>query len=256
MIRRGFALSGLAAAASAAGAAEPALTLAVGLDYSSGEYGKTETTSVSTVQFGAKYDTERWTFRASLPFLRISGPAGVVGVGPDAIVLPGDAEGRRDEAGLGDLGVSATYKAIADPSAPLLVDVGARVKFATADESKGLGTGKNDYSVQVDVARNADGVAPFVTLGYRWYGDPSGIELRNAWFGTVGLAWRDASGTSLGAAYDYRQRTVEGGASVSELTLFLAQPLGQQWKAQLYFIRGFSDASPDAGVGALLAYSF
>lgn len=28
------------------------------------------------------------------------------------------------------------------------------------------------------------------------------------------------------------------------------------WKAQRYFVQGFSDASPDAGVGALLAYAF
>jgi len=255
-VRRSFVFFLCAAAQSPAIAADGALTLGVGLDYSSGEYGKTETTSVATVQFGAKYDTQRWTFRASLPFLRISGPAGVVGVGPDAIVLPGEFEGRRDESGVGDLGVSATYRAIADPAAPLLVDVGARVKLATADESKGLGTGKNDYSLYVDVARNAPGVSPFATLGYRWYGDPAGIELRNAWFGTVGFAWRDASGTSLGAAYDYRQRTVDGGANASELMVFLAQPLGAQWKAQLYFIRGFSDASPDAGVGAFAAYSF
>ena len=44
----------------------------------------------------------------------------MVGVGPDAIVLPGEAEGRRDVE-LGDLGVSATYKAIAGAAAPRLV---------------------------------------------------------------------------------------------------------------------------------------
>ena len=62
-------------------------------------------------------------------------------------------------------------------------------------------------------------------------------------------------GHQPGAAYDYRQRTVEGGAKVSELMVFVAQPLGQGGSAA-YFIRGFSDASPDAGVGAFAAYSF
>lgn len=240
---------------SAALAADGVVTLNAGVDHSSGEYGKIETTDVSSVYFGAKYDTGRWTFRAMLPFLRISGPASVVGVGPDVIVLPGEAQGRRDVSGLGDVSASAAYKVIAEPTAPLLLDVAGRVKLATADEAKGLGTGKNDYSVQVDVVKPAM-VSPFATLGYRWYGDPSGIELRNAWFGSVGFAWRDGSGTTLGATYDFRQRIVDGGAAGSEVMVFFAQPLAPAWKLQMYFIRGFSDASPDAGVGAILGYAY
>ena len=241
---------------SAALAADGVVTLSAGLDHSSGEYGKADTTDVSSVHFGAKYDTGRWTFRTMLPLLRISGPASVVGVGPDVIVLPGEAQGRRDVSGLGDVSASAGYKVIAEPTAPFLLDVGARVKLATAEEDKGLGTGKNDYSLQADLFFSAPPVAPFATLGYRWYGDPSGIELRNAWFGSVGFAWRDASGTTLGAAYDFRQRIVDGGAAGSEVMVFFAQPLAPEWKLQMYFIRGFSDASPDAGVGAILGYSY
>ncbi len=253
MIRWVFILA--AAAHSAAMAADGALTLNAGLDHSSGEYGKTETTDVSSVYLGAKYDLGRWTFRTMLPYLRISGPASVVGIGPDVIVLPGEAEGRRDVSGLGDVSASAAYKLIEEPTAPLLLDVVARVKLATADEAKGLGTGKNDYSLQLDMLKPAL-VSPFATLGYRWYGDPSGIELRNAWFGSVGFAWRDAWDTTLGAAYDFREPTVEGGARTSELMVFIARPLAPEWKLQMYFIRGFSDASPDAGVGAILGYTY
>jgi hypothetical protein len=129
------------------------------------------------------------------------------------------------------------------------------VKLATADEAKGLGTGKNDYSLQLDAVKPTL-VSPFATFGYRWYGDPSGIELRNAWFGSVGFAWRDAAGTTLGAAYDFREPTVDGGARTSEVMVFFARPLAPEWKLQMYFIRGFSDASPDAGVGAILGYTY
>ena len=33
---------------------------------------------------------------------------------------------------------------------PLLIDLTGKVKFGTADENKGLGTGENDYAVQAD----------------------------------------------------------------------------------------------------------
>jgi hypothetical protein len=232
------------------------MTLSTGLDYSSGAYGKSETTEVSTVYLAAKYDTERWMGALYVPFLRVSGPASVVGLGPDAIVLPGTSGGRRRAQGLGDIVASATYKTVTDPGAPLLLDLGAKIKFGTADEGEGLGTGKNDYSVQADVVKPVGPVSAFAMLGYRWYGDPPGLELRNAFFGSVGAAWRDGSGTTLGASYDFRQPTVDGGARVSEVILFFAHPLGPQWRAQLYFIRGFTDASPDAGVGAVLSYRF
>ena len=96
------------------------------------------------------------------------------------------------------------------------------MKLATADESKGLGTGKNDYSLHVDVVRNAEGLA--VRDRGLLVRRPAGIELR-----VRGSAPWDRMARRLGhqpgAAYDYRQRTVEGGAKVSELMVFFAQPL-------------------------------
>jgi len=83
--------------------AQGVLSIGGGADYSSGEYGKVETTSVSMVYLNAKYETGRWTYRATLPYLRISGPANVVGVGTDVIVLPDAPAGRRDVSGAGDI---------------------------------------------------------------------------------------------------------------------------------------------------------
>ena len=233
--------------------AQGVLTTSAGADYSSGEYGKTESTSVSMLYLSGKYETERWTFRGTVPYLRISGPASVVGVGTDVIVLPDAGQGRRTVSGWGDVTASASYKAIARDN--LLVELGAGIKLPTADESKGLGTGETDYAVQTDVYLPMGAGGPFVTLGYRWYGDPPGLELRNAYFGSVGYAWRDASGNNVGAAYDFRDRTVAGGARGRELVLFVSHAVGA-WKGQLYFIKGYSDASPDAGIGAVLSYVY
>ena len=233
--------------------AQGVLSIGGGADYSSGEYGKVETTSVSMVYLNAKYETGRWTYRATLPYLRISGPANVVGVGTDVIVLPDAPAGRRDVSGAGDITAAASYKAIARDS--VIVELGAGIKLPTADESKGLGTGETDYAVQADFYLPIGAGGPFATLGYRWYGDPPGIELRNAYFGSVGYAWRDASGTSLGFAYDFRDRTVEGGARASELMVFVSHTVAS-WKGQIYFLKGFSDASPDAGVGVTLSYAY
>jgi hypothetical protein len=61
---------------------------------------------------------------------------------------------------------------------------------------------------------------------------------------------------SIGLAYDYRPHIVDGGAKVSELTAFWSQRMSPEWKLQVYGVVGFADASPDAGIGALLERRF
>jgi hypothetical protein len=256
MHRLVFACLAAAAVHPAALAADGWLTLSAGADHSSGTYGQQATTEVSSLSFTAKYELGPWTYRLSLPLLRISGPANVVGAGPDIIVLPGQADARRSVSGLGDLVASAAYNLVGGSTGALVADVAAKVKLATAEEEKGLGTGKNDYSLQADLFFSAPPVAPFATLGYRWYGDPAGTELRNALFGSLGFAYRDAAATTLGVSYDFRQRIVAGGAPLREAMLFISRDFTPGLKLQLYFIKGFSDASPDAGVGAIAARRF
>src|SRR4249919_2845504 len=56
------------------------LSLGAGVDYSSGDYGSDTTTEILSVPFTAKYTSGNWSYKASLPWLRVSG---------DPNVLPG-----------------------------------------------------------------------------------------------------------------------------------------------------------------------
>lgn len=245
-----------AVAHGAALAADGVVTLSAGADFTSGNYGKSETTELAALQLGAKYESGRWVYRLTVPYLRISGPSNVIGVGADTIVLPGEVGDRRSVSGLGDVQAGVTYNLIGGSGALYLLDLGAKVKLATAEEGKGLGTGKNDFSIQADVLRPIGAFTPFATLGYRWYGDAPGTELRDAVFGALGLAYAESATSTVGMAYDFRQPIVAGGARVSELTLFMSHRLEREWKLQMYLVKGLADASPDAGVGVVLAYSF
>ncbi len=63
--------------------------LGLGFDYSEGKYGGTQSTKVSSVPLSAKYAKGPWTFRVSVPFVRISGPGS----------LTTTIEGRSDGSG-------------------------------------------------------------------------------------------------------------------------------------------------------------
>src|ERR671937_310179 len=80
-MRRLVALTALCLAQPAL-AAEGELALGSGLSYSSGTYGGSSYTHIWTIPLTARYDNGPWTFKAVVPYLRITGPRAVVpGVG-------------------------------------------------------------------------------------------------------------------------------------------------------------------------------
>lgn len=240
----------------AAPAADTLTTLGGGAEYTTGTYGGTQKTEIFYVPFTAKFENGPWTFRATVPYIRITGPGNVLGVGAERVTLPAGNAPRHTESGLGDLVTSVFYNVVSETRSPFGLDIGAKVKFGTADRDKGLGTGKTDYSVQADVFKPLGTVTAFGSLGYRWYGDPAGIDFRNVPYGAVGAAYRASRETTVGAVYDYRPRVVTGGSQLSEATLYVSQRLAANWKAQVYGVIGFADASPDWGAGFTVTYTY
>jgi len=51
--------------------------LSLGYHYSSGTYGGASTTEIAYIPLTAKAEVGRWSVQAAVPYLRISGPAGV-----------------------------------------------------------------------------------------------------------------------------------------------------------------------------------
>jgi outer membrane putative beta-barrel porin/alpha-amylase len=246
----------LAASSATALAADGAATVGAGADYSSGKYGGTQKTEILYVPFTGKYEIGPWAFKLIVPYIEITGPGNVVGAGADRVTLPGGNAARRTESGLGDIVANAFYNVVNERNAPFGLDVGAKAKLGTADRAKGLGTGENDYSVQADIFKPLGEFTAFGSLGYRWYGDPPGVSLRNVPYGSIGASRRMSSETSAGLTYDFRPPITAAGSRISEATGFVSQRLSREWKLQVYAVKGFSNGSPDFGVGALLNYSF
>ena len=234
----------------------PRTSVAVGAEYSTGKFGGTETTDTLYIPVVIRHETGPWVLKATVPWLRIPGPANVIGGGADRVVLPGASTGRRTESGLGDIVLSGFYNVLDERKGGLGLDVGAKVKLPTADDQKGLGTGELDYAAQMDFFKPFDATTLFGSIGYRVYGDPAGTTLKDVFYTSIGASYRMSSQQSVGVAYDYRPAIVDGGGKVSEATLFWSNRLSPQWKLQVYGVVGFADASPDAGIGALLERRF
>jgi hypothetical protein len=244
------ALSGQAASAAESGD----FSLTTGLDYSSGKYGGTQSTDILYIPFTGKYETGAWSFKLTVPYIRITGPGGVIrDIGTFGTVR----DTRTTESGLGDVVASATYNIYGSNGAsPMLIDLTGKVKFGTADENKGLGTGENDYAIQVDLYKTVDKFTGFGTVGYKVLGDPVDITLDNVFYGSLGGSYKFTQQTSGGLILDLREKASATGAPQRELTAFVSHKIDKTWKAQGYLVQGFADGSPDWGAGAMVTYAF
>ncbi|HEY1286878.1 MAG TPA: transporter [Burkholderiales bacterium] len=231
-------------------------SVSAGAEYTTGKYGTPDKTETLYIPFILRHETGPWVLKATVPWLRITGPSNVVGAGADRVVVPGANNARRTDSGLGDIVLSGFYNVLDERKGGLGIDLGAKVKLPTADKDKGLGTGELDYAAQMDFFKPLDATTLFGSIGYRVYGDPDGITLKDVFYASIGASYRMSSQQAVGVAYDYRPAIVDGGGKVSEATLFWSNRLSPQWKLQVYGVVGFADASPDAGIGALLERRF
>lgn len=232
--------------------ADGKLSLSTGFEYSSGDYGATSDTETWVVPLSIKYKTNDLTLKASTSWLHVTGPGGVTPEGEPI----GGAGARTTEQGAGDLVLTGIWAALDSQQAVVNLDVGAKVKFGTADEQKSLGTGENDYAVFAEVSKPVQAWYPFLKLGYSWRGDPSGLDYHNVWFGSVGSDYRISKTLSAGLYYDWRERLTSTGSPISEATAYLNMRINDSNKLNLYAISGFSDASPDWGIGMMITHAF
>lgn len=251
-LRIGTALAGTLIALGVHAQEASPLTLGAGLHYSAGEYGTSSTTRITALAATARYESGPWVYRATVPYLRIDGESAVIpGVGSVRGVST-----RRTESGLGDIVLGATYAAYYDPASTLGLDLTGKLKLATADEAKGLGTGEHDVVFLVELYRTFERITGFGGIGYHILGDAPGQPLDNVWSANLGASYKLDERDSAGLSLDGRQRVVPGGARQRELTGFFMRKLDRFWKAQAYALIGLADGSPDWGFGLSAARPF
>ncbi len=174
----------------------------------------------------------------------------VVTAGGGTVVVPA----RRTEEGFGDIVAALTYNAI--NSNGLLLDVTGKVKFATASESRGLGSGKNDYALQFEAEKSIGKFYINAGLGYKWLGDPTGISLRNVWYGALGGGYKVTPETTIGVSYDHASSARNNGPSVQEVSTYVSHRITKAVRLNGSVFKGLSNAVPNWGAGVGLSYAF
>jgi len=236
-----------------AAAAAGQFSLTTGFDYTTGKYGNAVATDIVYIPITGKYATGKWTFKLTVPYISITGP--------DLVTLNGrftpitQSTVRRTDSGLGDVLAAAGYNFYSGDALDL--DAVGKVKFGTADFNKGLGTGKNDYSGELDAYYTMGRTMLFGTLGYRVYGSPvADVVLSNAPYDAVGITRRLNEKNKAGVMLSELKANSIYTGDQREVTVFYAHKAAPGRKIFLHATKGLTDSSPDFGFGATITGYF
>lgn len=228
----------------------------VGGEYTTGKYGGHESIDEVYIPVNFIYDAPRVEARVTLPYLSVRAPEGTVTEGPDGQPVVGEGP-VKTEGGLGDVIAALTvYDVLSLAGGDFVVDLTAKIKFGTADEKKGLGTGENDYSLQADLFRFFDRFTIVGLAGYVVRGDPPGVDLQDGFFASAGTTYLVADRTRVGLFYDYRESSLQENDALQEFSITLSSRLATNWWASGYLLAGVGDNSPDWGGGISLTVGF
>lgn len=247
--------------------AEGTYSLGIGADYSEGDYGTGDDTTLWSVPIALIYKGERFGWGISVPYLILHSSGNVV-VGSGGVIGSGSGSGTgaggpgggggttstgrtTTESGLGDVTLRGSVKLADEGEVMPWLGLTLKAKIATADEAKFLGTGENDYAAQVEMAKGiVDGY-----VGYKLLGDPDYVDFNNVAYGALALSHASSADTRYAIEGYVEQAAFSGGKAKREVSLIGDHWLDDQKRISGYVLKGFSDASPDWGAGIALKYS-
>lgn len=241
--------------------------------FSSGRYGTTTRTEVFYTPLTARrlFDDGDLTF--VIPFTCIRGNGGVTIVNgmpvrqeridaaagtttstrtgtTDSTIRTGTTGAPSGtQCGLGDIVVRGRYYAIDERGWLPTVAVRAHVKIPTASEERGLGTGRPDEGIGVEITRTiGGGFAAMLDGGYTLIGDTSDSDFDNTWWYDIGFG-QDFAGSLVNVSVfleEYRS-LVSGFANAREILAAVSIKGASGWRVQVSGSAGLSDGAPDHG---------
>jgi hypothetical protein len=156
----------------------------------------------------------------------------------------------RSGSGLGDIILKGRYYAVPRGWAAAFIDLVGSIKFPTADEDKGLGTGEFDFTALSEFTWRL-GDSPWsalAELGYTFVGKMPGADMKNRWLYSVGLAYEVDPAITLSGYLDGRTAIFDGEENPFSILLMGQFKFRPDLRLDTLFEFGLTDGSPDFGV--------
>ena len=251
-----WALLGTLLLPAAASAQQPEHRLNFGAYFAEGKFNGHSDTTIRYLPIGYQWRGERWGFQVLSAGLSVTGVGNVlVNIGEVTRVVAGSEV--TTEAGFGDTLAGVNYALAPFADWAPFVELRLDVKLPTADESRSLGTGEFDFSLQVDFSQLYGGTTWFASLGRNFRGRTElfpGLKDNN--FAQLGFARQLSERASAGVFYDYREAPAVFARETHEIYPYASLRLSSRWSLTALIGRGFTEGSADYALQGQLSYEW
>lgn len=230
-----------------------------GVDYTAGDYGEAEDTTIVTVPFSAGYVGDGWSATVVVPVVSIDGPGTIVPGGLSGGPLGGLLGGAEaaapvggvDATGLGDVSLSVSVLPVKTPGGTELSLTG-RVRAPTADADRGLGTGEGAAAIGGGVRQSIGArAAVFGSVGYEQAFESGGGGV----IAGVGAETYVAERVIAGGTLDFSQTTSDLRRDSTQAGAYVGFDVGSNARLLAYGSAGLTETSPDVGAGLRLVFA-
>ena len=255
-------------------------TIGVGFELTSGDYGTDTDTTALFIPFTlALQPNENWGVSLEIPYVyqnntnviaSQASPRGSTvrsaqitaamrdgfGTGMAGMQSTANTDPSQSRWGLGDISLRVAYNLIHETETIPLIRPSVTVKFPTADESRGLGTGEFDEEIAVEFAKWFGDWTVFAQPGYTFQGNSPDISLEDFWTCNGGLGYQLTDRFQPMLMLKSAGAPVEGAGSLLEARLRLKYLATQRTGIEGYLAKGLTTSTADYGTGLAVYYDF
>jgi hypothetical protein len=155
---------------------------------------------------------------------------------------------RSTACGMGDIVVRGRYYIVDERRWFPTIAVRGHVKMPTADEARGLGTGRPDEGIGLEISRMFQSTTLMVDGGYTYIGKPAGVVFNDVWWYDLGVG-QDLAGDRVNVSvfFETYGAIVPGLSDARDILAAITLRSAGGWQVQLSGEFGLSSGAPDRG---------
>ena len=231
------------------GALAAQVSISSAASHSSGRYGAAKATTVTSTSLGANATLGEWEVSATLPYISVGVGGSELTVG-GVVIQPQDGAERLE--GFGDVYVTVGRSLPLPDDFPFEVGLKGELKLPTG--ARILSTGTIDGGVDIEFSRSFGAVAPFASVGRRFYGDTEDLELENGWVASAGATFT-LLGLTLIASYEWAESPI-GLPAAKEIFGVASGSFARNWNWTVFGSKGLNEGAADLMFGFGLSCTF
>lgn len=220
--------------------------------YETGKYGTDSRTNTLYLPLTLKRYFGRGDVSVTVPYIYQKSGNQVAAVDGTVFKIRQQAGPVSSNSGIGDIIVRGSYYLLSEgEKAPFDLSLTGKIKFPTADDSKGLGTGEFDEGVGVEFGKRLDKEwSIFADASYVSIGSPPGTDLRDRVYFDVGLSDKLSPVLTGSVFYEESTPLISGDPELRDVGFSVEYKAGQDRSVFAGALVGLTSVSPDWGLSA------